>query len=240
MADSVSRAPPDEVPETTLRVVLADDHAVMREGLKSLINAQPDMLVVGEAEDGEAAWSVAIRLKPDVLVIDLSMPGIGGAESPERVRRDCPAVKVLALTVHEERLYLTQLLRAGATGYVLKRAAAADLVRAVRIVASGGTYIDPAVAGTLVEGSLDSGSSAEETPHDSLSDREREVLICIAQGYSNKEIAASMGLSVKTVETYKSRMAEKLGLRTRVEIVRYAVSQGWLSHPRSTPQETTS
>jgi DNA-binding NarL/FixJ family response regulator len=220
-----------EASEDVIRVVLADDHAVVREGLKSLINAQHDMAVVGEAADGEGAWRTSVELKPDVLVIDLSMPGIGGAQSTERVRRDCPAVKVLALTVHEERLYLTQLLRAGASGYVLKRAAAADLVRAVRIVAGGGTYIDPAVAGTLVEGYLDAGAATPTIPHDPLSDREREVLICIAQGYSNKEIARSFGLSVKTIETYKARVAEKLGLRTRVEIVRYASSQGWLGRP---------
>jgi len=211
-----------------LRVVLADDHAVVREGLKALVNAQSDMRVVGEAADGEAAWRAAKELKPDVLVMDLSMPLLGGAEATERVRRDCPDVKVLALTVHEERLYLTQLLRAGASGYVLKRAASSELVRAVRTVAAGGTYIDPSIAGTLVEGYLESNESAAPLPNDSLSGREREVLMRIAKGFSNKEIAAELGLSVKTVETYKSRVAEKLGLRTRVDIVRYAAAQGWL------------
>lgn len=223
--------------EGVLRVVLADDHAVVREGLKALINGQSDMVVVGEAADGEGAWRTALQLVPDVLIVDLSMPGIGGAEATMRVRRDCPSVRVLALTLHEERLYLTQFLRAGATGYVLKRAAASDLVHAVRVVAAGGTYIDPNVAGTLVEGYLDGGSATLDASNNLLSDREREVLICIAQGYSNKEIAASFGISVKTVETYKARMAEKLGLRTRVEIVRYAVTQGWLSHPPSSGKD---
>ena len=156
------------------------------------------------------------------------MPVLGGAEATARVRRDCPAVKVLALTVHEEGAYLTQLLRAGASGYVLKRAAAAELVHAVRVVAAGGTYIDPSIAGTLVEDYLDAESAARQPAHDILSDREREVLVRIARGFSNKEIAAELGLSVKTVETYKGRVAEKLGLRTRVEIVRYAARQGWL------------
>jgi DNA-binding NarL/FixJ family response regulator len=211
-----------------LRIVLADDHAVVREGLKALVNAQPDMRVVGEAADGEAAWRLATELSPDVLVMDLSMPVLGGADATIRVRRDCPGVKILALTVHEERLYLTQLLRAGASGYVLKRAAAAELVRAVRTVAAGGTYIDPSIAGALVAGYLDAQNSAEQPAHDVLSDRERDVLIRIARGFSNKEIAAELKLSVKTVETYKARVAEKLGLRSRVDIVRYATRQGWL------------
>ncbi|HEX2718072.1 MAG TPA: response regulator transcription factor [Gemmatimonadaceae bacterium] len=214
-----------------LRIVLADDHPVVREGLKLLVNAQADMRVVGEAADGEEAWRAAKELRPDVLVIDLSMPTLGGAEATQRVRRDCPEVKVLALTVHEERLYVTQLLRAGASGYILKRAASADLVRAVRTVAAGGTYIDPSVAGALVEEYLDAG--AGQPADDSLSDREREVLLRIARGFSNKEIAATLGLSVKTVETYKGRMAEKLGLRSRVDIVRYAARRGWLENPHT-------
>ena len=219
-----------------LRIVLADDHAVVREGLKALINAQSDMRVVGEASDGEAACRVTVAQSPDVLVMDLSMPLLGGAEATARVRRECPGVKVLALTVHEERAYLTQLLRAGASGYVLKRAVAAELVHAVRIVASGGTYIDPAMVGSLVEGYLDRQDVATQPAHGPLSDREREVLMRIARGFSNKEIAAELELSVKTVETYKARVAEKLGLRTRVAIVRYAAEQGWLnqSDERST------
>lgn len=223
----------DDARPDVLRVVLADDHAVVREGLKSVVNAQPDMRVVGEAADGEAAWRAAVELAPDVLVVDLSMPVLGGAEATARVRRDCPGVKVLALTVHEERLYLTQLLHAGASGYVLKRAAAGELVRAIRAVAAGETYVDPSLTGALVEGYLHgAAAAAAQPPADALSDRERDVLLRIAQGFSNKEIAAALGLSVKTVETYKARVAEKLALRTRVDIVRYAARQGWLDEPR--------
>jgi DNA-binding NarL/FixJ family response regulator len=199
---------------------------VVREGLKAVVNSQPDMQVIAEAANGDEAWRVVKELAPDVLVMDLSMPVLGGADAAVLVKRDCPAVKIIALTVHEERVYLTQLLRAGASGYVLKRAAAAELVRAVRTVAAGGTYIDPSVAGTLVEGYLDSEAAAEQ--QDILSDRERQVLIGIARGFTNKELAVAFGLSVKTVETYKTRVAEKLGLRTRVDIVRYAAKQGWL------------
>jgi DNA-binding NarL/FixJ family response regulator len=227
MTDTADDDLPGEATEV-LRVVLADDHAVVREGLKALVNAQPDMRVVGEAADGEAAWRAAKELMPDVLVIDLSMPVMGGADATARVRRDCPSVKVLALTVHEEQLYLTQLLRAGASGYVLKRAAAVELVRAVRSVASGGTYIDPSLTRTLVAGYLDAERAAKEPEQAALSEREREVLLRIARGFSNKEIAAELGLSVKTVETDKARMAEKLGLRSRVDIVRYAAQHGWL------------
>jgi DNA-binding NarL/FixJ family response regulator len=222
------RATMDAPSAEVLRIVLADDHPIVREGLKQLVNAQPDMRVVGEAADGEAACRAAKELSPDVLVIDLSMPVLGGAEAAERIRRECPTVKVLALTVHEERFYVTQLLRAGASGYVLKRAAAAELVRAVRTVAAGGTYIDPALAGAIVEGYLDAQHTAEHERQDPLSEREREVLVRIARGFSNKEIAAELALSVKTVETYKGRVAEKLGLRSRVDIVRYAARQGWL------------
>lgn len=214
-----------------VRVVLVDDHPVVREGLKLLVNAQPDMRVIGEAVDGEDACRIAKELRPDVVVMDLSMPNMNGAEAASRVRRDCPETHVLALTVHEERLYLTQLLRAGASGYVLKRSAPADLVRAVRTVAAGGTYIDPAVAGAVVEGYLDPRTTIEDAAHERLSDREREVLIRVSIGFSNKEIAAELGLSVKTVETYKARAGEKLGLKTRVEIVRYAARQGWLHGP---------
>ena len=219
----------DDVP--TVRVVLADDHPIVREGLRRLLDAQPDMHVVGEAADGEAAWHAAMTLAPDILVMDLSMPVLGGAEATARVQRDCPNVKVLALTVHEERAYLTQLLRAGASGYVLKRAASAELVHAVRTVAAGGTYVDPSVAGALVDGYLDAEAAAEQPQHDALSAREREVLLRIAQGFSNKEIAAELALSVKTVETYKARVANKLGLRSRVDMVRYAARKGWLETP---------
>ena len=219
----------DELPNETVRVVLVDDHAVVREGLKFLVNSQNDMRVIGEAADGERAWDLAKELSPNVVVMDLSMPGMGGSEATERIRRDCPEVKILALTVHEERVYLSQLLRAGASGYVLKRAAAAELVRAVRTVAAGGTYIDPALTSTLVESYLDAEQEAQPSSQANLSQREQEVLVRIARGFSNKEIAAALELSVKTVETYKARMAEKLGLRSRVDIVRYASQKGWLS-----------
>ena len=211
-----------------IRVVLADDHPILREGLKLLINAEPDMRVVGEAANGDAACQIARELSPDVVVLDLSMPVLTGAEAAARLRDVCPDIGVVALTVHEERSYVTQLLRIGARGYVLKRSASSELVNAVRRVAGGGTYIDPSIASAVVDGYVASVQSGQRS-RERLSDREYAVLVRVSKGFSNKEIAAALDLSVKTVETYKARGAEKLGLRTRVDLVRYAARHGWLT-----------
>jgi DNA-binding NarL/FixJ family response regulator len=209
-----------------LRIVLADDHEVVRSGLRALVDATTGMEVVGEARDGDEACRRAAELRPDVVVMDVSMPVLDGAQATERIRRECPGVKVLALTMHEDRGHLTRLLQAGATGYLPKRAAADELVRAIQVVAGGGTYVDPQLAGSL----LGTGERERGGPPDGqrLSEREEDVLRRIAWGASNKEIAAELRISVKTVETYKARIADKLGLKTRTDLVRYAVRQGWL------------
>ncbi len=213
--------------DAMIRVVLADDHAIVREGLKHLIDGQSDMRVVGEADDGNRACDVVVELRPDVVVMDVSMPTMGGVEATERIHRDLPSVKIIALTVHEEPVYLNRLFRAGAVGYVLKRAASDELVRAIRTVSSGKTYIDPTLSATLVEQYLD--PPGPDGPQDaSLSERERQVITQIARGFTNKQIAADLDLSIKTVESYKARVAEKLGLRSRVDIVRYAIRHNWL------------
>ncbi|HEV2864548.1 MAG TPA: response regulator transcription factor [Pyrinomonadaceae bacterium] len=211
-----------------LRIFVADDHQIVREGLKALINSQPDMQVVGEAEDGRAAWLLAKRLLPDVVVMDVSMPDMNGAEATERLRAECPQVKVLALTVYEDRGYLQQLLKAGASGYVLKRAVTEELVRAVRTVARGGSYVDPTLAGKLVSSYIRQDTGGGKQPGVELSEREEQVLRLAAWGYSNKEVGAKLQISVKTVETYKVRLMEKLNLRSRADMVRYALRQGWL------------
>jgi DNA-binding NarL/FixJ family response regulator len=216
---------------TGLRVFLADDHAVVREGLKSLIDAQPDMEVTGEAGDGQSACELVPGLRPDVVVMDVSMPGMNGARATEQLRLACPEVKVLALTVHEDKGYLRQLLEAGAVGYVLKRAAAEELIRAIRTVAAGGVYLDPALAGTVVGGFVRKPAGRGTPPAADLSDREAEVVRLVAAGHSNKEIAARLEISVKTVETYKARSLEKLGLHSRADLVRYALGRGWLQAP---------
>jgi DNA-binding NarL/FixJ family response regulator len=212
-----------------LRVVLADDHEVVRTGLRALVDASPGMRVVGEARDGDEACRLARELGPDVLVMDVSMPVLDGAAATERVRRESPAVRVLALTMHDDRGHMARLLEAGASGYVLKRAAADELVRAIRTVAGGGTYVDPVLAGSVLRGSARRAVEAAAAPEQALSEREEEVLRRIAWGHSNKEIAAQLGISTKTVETYRARIADKLGLRSRTEMVRFALQKGWLS-----------
>ena len=213
---------------TKLRIFLADDHAVIREGLKSLVNAQPDMEIVGEAENGRLAWQLAKALEPDVAVMDVSMPELNGVKATEILTQECPKIKVLALTVHEDQGYLRQILKAGAAGYVLKKAMAEELIHAIRTVAAGNTYIDPVLANSVVRGYLRDESVKDRLLRSDLSARETEVLRLIAWGYSNKEISAQLNIGTKTVETYKARLMDKLELRSRVEIVLYALHQGWL------------
>ncbi|HEY0098350.1 MAG TPA: response regulator transcription factor [Pyrinomonadaceae bacterium] len=211
-----------------LRIFLADDHAIIREGLKSLIEAQPDMIVVGETDNGRTAWREVKALQPDVVVMDISMPELNGAKATELLKRDCPQTKVLVLTVHNDQGYLHQLLKAGASGYVLKRAAPHELIRAIRAVAGGETYLDPTIVSDVVGSYVRKQSTREGQPQGELSEREAEVLRLIALGYSNKEIATRLDISVRTVETYKARLMEKLNFHSRAEIVRYALLQGWL------------
>jgi DNA-binding NarL/FixJ family response regulator len=213
---------------TKLRILLADDHAVVRDGLKMLINAQPDMIVVGEANTGAGAWQLAQTEAADVVVMDLSLPDLSGARVTARIKQAYPQLKVLVLTAHEDKSYMRQLFEAGAAGYLLKRAAAHEVIGAIRTVAAGGLYIDPTLASKVVDSFVRQPASGGKQQRGELSEREQEVLRLIAWGYSNKEIAARLDISVKTVETYKTRLMEKLDLRSRADIVRYAVRQGWL------------
>ncbi|MGI8837650.1 MAG: response regulator transcription factor [Pyrinomonadaceae bacterium] len=211
-----------------LRIFLADDHAVLRDGLKAMVNAQPDMEVVGEADNGRTACQKVRELLPDVVVMDISMPEMNGAQATKRLKELCPQVKVLALTAHEDKGYLRHLIEAGAAGFVLKRAATLELIQAIRVVATNGAYIDPTLAGEVLSTSMRKPRRQDASDRKVLSERETEVLRLVAWGYSNKEIAAQLRISVKTVETYKARLADKLELKSRTEIVRYAVHQGWL------------
>ena len=212
-----------------LRLLLADDHETVREGLKSILAAQPDMEVIGEAADGHSAVSQARALLPDIVIMDVSMPGLNGLKATKALVQYCPGVKVLTLTRHSDDGYLQQLLRAGASGYVLKQSRSSELLHAIRSVASGGKYLDSAVAGRVI-GDLrrrnpPTASGGHET---GLSAREEEILRLIAWGYSNKEIATKLELSVKTVETHKANATHKLGLHSRIDVIRFALLQGWL------------
>lgn len=186
------------------------------------------MLVIGEAGNGEIAWQQARDCQPDMVIMDITMPGLNGVMATTRLKRACPQIKVLALSVHDDTSYLRQLLAAGAAGYVLKHAAADDLIQAIRIVASGGIYLDPALAGHVVARYVQVPGVASTLLGADLSGRETEVVQRIAHGYSNKEVAAQLTLSVKTVETYRARAMEKLGIDSRAELVRYALEHGWL------------
>ena len=210
-----------------LRLLLVDDHAVVREGLRSLLATDSRFEIVGEAADGLTAISAVERLQPDVVVMDVSLPGMNGAQVTRRLKESQPDVRTLALTVHEEGGYLRSLMDAGASGYVLKRSAASELLRAIEVVGEGGTYLDSSIAGQLVS-KLGQRRTAL-APSSALSEREREVVRYVAHGYSNKEIAAKLDVSVKTVETYRYRATEKLGLHSRADLVRYAIDQGWLA-----------
>jgi DNA-binding NarL/FixJ family response regulator len=211
-----------------LRLLVADDHNVVRAGLRALIEAQRDMEVIAEAADGEAACRLAAELDPDVVVLDISMPRLGGAQATERIVGRRAETRVLALTVHEDRGYLQQLMQAGASGYLLKRAAADDLIHAIRTVASGGTYLDSRLAARVVSSLVGRSARAGAPGGEGLSDREEEVLRLIARGFTNREIAARLDVSVKTVETHKARAMEKLGVDSRAGLVAFAIRSGWM------------
>lgn len=215
-----------------ITVLLADDHAVLRAGLRMLINAQPDMEVVGEAADGREAIKAAECFRPDVLLLDLTMPGLGGLSALGVIREKAPGTKVLVLTMHDDEGYLRQVLRSGGSGYVVKRAADVELLSAIRAVKRGEVYIHSSMTKALVEGVFDGRVEREagsSDRFDDLSEREKEVLRLLARGYTNQQIADTLFLSVKTIETYRARLMEKLQLRTRAELVHYALKRGLLA-----------
>ena len=209
-----------------LKILIADDHALLRDGIKALVSIEPDMEIVGEAENGRVAIEKAKQLQPDVVLMDISMPEMNGAHATRRLKQLYPSMKVLALTAHEDNSYLRHMLEAGASGFLLKRAAADQLIQAIHVVAANDCYIDPTFAGKLLTNFMRPVSRSNEGTE--LSEREAEVLRLTAWGYSNKEIAGRLDISVKTVETYKARLSEKLQLTSRTELVRYAVRRGWL------------
>lgn len=217
-----------------IRVLLADDHAVLRAGLRALIDAQPDMRVVAEAGDGAETVRQAQETRPDVAIVDISMPEGSGIDSIEWIRRRSPGTRVLVLTMHDDAAYARAALAAGASGHIVKDLEGAELLAAIRTVHRGGTVVHLSRAGGVAVGAIAAPDDAAPRPgHALLSDRERQVLVLVAQGHTNREVADRLTLSVKTVETYRARLSDKLGLRTRAEIFRFARQEGFLSEPES-------
>lgn len=210
-----------------VRVLLVDDHVTVRQGIRLLIDEQDDMEVVGEAGDGAAALARLAERRPDIVIMDIAMPGMNGLVATRAIKECAPGIAVVALTRYSDDAYLQELLRAGASGYVLKQSPSAELLHAVRAVAAGGQYLDSTLTGRLTAAFAARAAHRSGGPS-GVTDREAQVLRLIAWGHSNKEIAAQLELSVKTVEVHKANAMRKLTLRGRIDIVRYAILQGWL------------
>jgi DNA-binding NarL/FixJ family response regulator len=213
-----------------IRIILADDHPIVLSGLRNLITAQSDFELVGDASSGMAALRLVRETRPDVAVVDISMPELNGILLARRLSDEMPGVRVMVLTLHEDRAYLKQALDAGVRGYVLKRSAAENLIHAIRAVMVGGLYVDPAIANRVFDAVPQRGARQPGNINiPDLTERETEVLKLVALGFTSKEIARRLDVGVKSVETYKARGTEKLGLKSRAELVRYAAAQGWLA-----------
>lgn len=213
-----------------IRIVIADDHEIVRSGFAMILETQPDMIVIGDAADGSEAYNLVARLKPDILLLDISMPpGESGLMACEKIARDFPTTRTVILTMFEETDYLFYTLRGGASGYLLKNASTAELLKAVRTVAAGEIYVQPKMAERLTEKLLDRPETRDRDPYQLLSNRELEVLTLLAQGYTNKEIAERIFLSVKTVETHRAKIYAKLGIESRAELVHLAIRYHLLS-----------
>jgi DNA-binding NarL/FixJ family response regulator len=206
-------------------VLLADDHAILREGVRALLSPHPDIEVVGEASDGKQAIEQVEKLDPDVVVMDIAMPGLGGIEATIELKKLGKRAKVLILSQYEDREYVRRLLKVGVSGYILKKSAGAELVNAVRAVARGGLVLDPEVARVAMEESSATAPGGSD-PYETLTDREKQVLKLVAEGLSNKEVAETLGISVKTAMSHREKVMEKLGTHNRTELVRFAIKRG--------------
>jgi DNA-binding NarL/FixJ family response regulator len=207
-----------------IRVLVADDHALLREGIRALLKLHDDLEVVGEAQDGAAAVAECLRLQPDVVLMDVAMPGLGGLEATLEIRKQLPEVKVLVLTQYEDREYVSRFLKAGACGYVLKKAAGSELVSAIRAAQRGGLVLDPAIAREAIGPRPRDESTAD--PYDALTDREKQVFRLVAEGRSNKEVAEVLGISVKTAMSHRERVMEKLDVHNRTDLIKLALRRG--------------
>lgn len=212
-----------------LRILIAEDHLSVREGFRLIIESQEDMEVVGEAGDGRTAVEMARALQPDIVLMDISMPELNGLKASAKLKRVAPDIKILTLTRHTDEAYLKELMQAGVSGYVLKQSATTELIHAIHAIAGGGSYLDPAMTGKVFAGYAEKPNKLRgETRGANLTIRESEVLRHIALGYSNKEIADKLNISVKTAETHKANCLKKLNIKSRKEIISYAILQGWM------------
>jgi DNA-binding NarL/FixJ family response regulator len=209
-----------------IRVLIVDDHAILREGVRALLQLQPDMEVVGEAANGVDAIAAVGRLDPDVVLMDVAMPGLGGIEAAIEMRKLGTRARILILSQYEDREYVRRLLKAGVSGYVLKKSAGSELANAIRAVHRGGLVLDPEVARTAMEEGGPAATGAQADPYESLTDREKQVLKLVAEGRSNKEVAEVLGISVKTAMSHREHVMEKLGVHNRTELVRFAIKKG--------------
>jgi DNA-binding NarL/FixJ family response regulator len=208
-----------------IRVLIVDDHAILREGVRALLQLHPDLEVVGEASNGAEAIEATARLDPDVVLMDIAMPGLGGIEAAIELKKQGRRARILILSQYEDREYVRRLLKAGVSGYVLKKSAGAELANAIRAVHRGGLVLDPEVARTAMEEGNPAAPGAAD-PYDVLTDREKQVLKLVAEGKSNKEVAELLGISVKTAMSHRERVMEKLGLHNRTDLIRFALKAG--------------
>ncbi len=222
----------------TIKIVLVDDHEIVRAGLRMLLSSHSDIEIIGEAENGQQALQLCQKNPPDVVIMDITMPGLSGLEVTRQIKQQCPNTAVLALTIHEGEQYFFEMLNAGASGYVPKRAAPTDLVNAIHAVYSGEVYLHPSVAKALVNDYIQRVQMGwERASYDGLTDREQQVLKMIAEGMMNKEIAEKLSISVRTVERHRENIMAKLNLHTRAELVRYAVDKGLIDISNKPPSE---
>ena len=214
-----------------IKILLADDHTILRAGLKMMLNAQPDMEVVGEAQDGRQAIAETQRLHPDIVLMDITMPDMNGIEATRQIKKLIPEAKVLVLTMHENDEYVFQALRAGASGYMLKEAADTELISALHVISSGQFYLSPIAQSVMVGDYLQRVRAGEERDsYSSLTEREREILKLVAEGYTNNQIAERLVISPKTVDTHRTHIMDKLNLHSRAELVKYAMRRGLLEN----------
>lgn len=213
----------------SITILLADDHKIVRDGLRALLENQPDMKVIAEAENGRTAVQLAQQKRPQVVIMDISMPDLNGIEATRQMIRELPDIKVIALSMHSDRRYILRMFRAGAVGFLLKDCAFEELVSAINTAIADQPYVSPSIAGVIIQDFVRSGSQISSSAIDVLTAREREVLQLLAEGWATKEIASHLHLSVKTVETHRRRIMEKLGLHGIAELTKYAIREGLTS-----------